>query len=66
MMGEVPNKECKIQRFEYEMDQDQEWRVPKGEYDTIVDPDDIMQIKSTLTNKRRMQTKKTNEEFPKE
>jgi hypothetical protein len=62
MMGEVPNKECEIQRFEYEMDQTQERRVPKEEYDTIADPDDIMQIKSTLTNERKMQTKNPKEE----
>ena len=55
MMGEVPNKECQIQRFEYEMDQTQEMIVPKEEYDIISDPDDIMQIKSTLTNKRKIQ-----------
>jgi hypothetical protein len=62
MMGEVPNKECEIHRFEYEMDQTQERRVPKEEDDTIADPDDIMQIKSTLTNKRKMQTKNPKEE----
>jgi hypothetical protein len=28
-MGEVPNKECEIHRFEYEMDQTQERSVPK-------------------------------------
>ena len=61
-MGEVPNKECEIQRFEYEMDQTQERRVPKEEYDTIADLGDIMQIKSTLTNKRKMQTKNPKEE----
>jgi hypothetical protein len=56
IIGEVPNKECEIHIFEYEMDQTQERRVPKEEDDTIVDLDDIMQIKSTLTNKRKMQT----------
>jgi hypothetical protein len=39
-----------------------ERRVPKEEDDTIADPDDIMQIKSTLTNERKMQTKNPKEE----
>ena len=42
MMGEVPNKECEIHRFEYATN------------DTIAYSNDIMQIKSTLT--RKMQT----------
>jgi hypothetical protein len=60
MMGEVPNKKCEIHRFEYEVDQER--RIPKEEDDTIVDPDDIMQIKSTLTNERKMKTKNLKEE----
>ena len=62
MMGEVPNKEFEIQRFEYEMDQTQERIFPKEEYDTIAYPDDIMKIKNTLTNDRKMQTKNPKEE----
>jgi hypothetical protein len=57
MMGEVPNKECEIHRFEYEIDQTQEMTFPKEEYDTIADPSDIMKIKSTLTNEIKMQKK---------
>jgi hypothetical protein len=38
---------------------DQEMRVPKEENDTIVDLDDIMQIKSTLTNEKKNPNKKS-------
>ena len=63
MMGEFPNKECEIQRFEYEMDQYQERRVPKEEYDTIADPNNIMQINSPLVNERKMQKEEDEETF---
>jgi hypothetical protein len=54
MMGEVPNKECENQSFAYEVDQAQEMRVPKEEYDTIVDLDDVLQINSPLANEIKM------------
>jgi hypothetical protein len=54
MMDEVPNKECENQSFSYEVDQAQERRVPKREYDTIVDFDDVLQIHIPLANERKM------------
>ena len=37
------------------MDQAQERRVPKEEYDTIVVLDDVLQINSPLANERKME-----------
>jgi hypothetical protein len=62
MMGEVPNKECENQSFSYEVDQAQERRVPKEEYDTFVDLDDVLQINNPLANERNMQKENSKEE----
>jgi hypothetical protein len=45
-MGEVPNKECENQSLAYKVDQSQEMRVPKRDYDTSVVLDVVMQINS--------------------
>jgi hypothetical protein len=55
MMGEVSNKECENQIFAYKMDQAQERRIPKSEYDTSVVLDDVLQINSSLANENKMQ-----------
>jgi hypothetical protein len=55
MMGEVPNKECENQSLAYKVDQAQERRVPKREYDTRVVLDDALQINSSLSNETKVQ-----------
>jgi hypothetical protein len=55
MVGKNSNKEYKNQSFAYKMNQDQERRVPKEEYDTIVVLDDILQINSPLANERKIE-----------
>jgi hypothetical protein len=65
MMGEVSNKECENQSFSYKVDQAQERRIPKREYDTSVVLDDVLQINSSLANEKKMQkedSKEKNEE----
>ena len=44
------------------MDQAQERRVPKEEYDTIVVLDDVLQINSPLANERKMEKENSKEE----
>jgi hypothetical protein len=47
MMSETSNKESEKSEFSYKVDQLQ--KVPKEEYDTTIDLDDIQKIKSTLS-----------------
>jgi uncharacterized protein YacL (UPF0231 family) len=44
------------------VDQAQERRVPKEEYDTFVDLDDVLQINNSLANERNMQKENSKEE----
>jgi hypothetical protein len=44
------------------MNQGQERRVPKEEYDTIVVLDDVLQINSPLANERKIEKENSKEE----
>jgi hypothetical protein len=57
MVGKASNKEYKKQIFAYKVNQAQEMRVPKEEYDTIVVLDDVLQINSPLANEIKMEKK---------
>jgi hypothetical protein len=60
MMGESSNKKSENHNFAYKVDQLQ--KVPKEEYDTTIDLDNIQKIKSPLVNERKIQTKNLKEE----
>jgi hypothetical protein len=62
MMGELPNKECENKSSSYEVDQALAKRVPKEEYDTIADIDNLLQINCSLSNGRKMQKENSKEE----
>jgi hypothetical protein len=54
MMGESCNKKSENLNFSYKVDQLQ--KVPKEEYDTTIDLDNIYKIKSPLVNEIKIQT----------
>jgi hypothetical protein len=62
MVGKTSNKEYKNQSFAYKMNQAQERRIPKEEYDTIVVLDDVLQINSPLANERKIEKENSKEE----
>jgi hypothetical protein len=62
MVGKASNKEYKNQSFAYKVNQAQERRVSKEEYDTIVVLDDVLQINSPLANERKMEKENSKEE----
>jgi hypothetical protein len=63
MVGKDFNNEYKNQMFAYKVNQAQERRVPKEEYDTIVVLDDVLQINNPLANERKMEKENSKEEY---
>jgi hypothetical protein len=63
MVGKTSNKEYKNQSVADKMNQAQERRVPKEEYDKIVVLDDVLQINSPLSNERKIEKENSKEEY---